>query len=174
LGEPFSGKTREQRSKISFVSDTPSFYDDMTAEDHIRFVLQASHQGSEYERAEKLLESFALKRFVGQYPSSFSRGMREKLALVIAFTLRPELFLFDEPYGPLDRKASGILSSEIKARASEGASVILSCHHLIPDLKPSKVLLLDEGNLMIKSDSILDEIWCVGADLTESADEYRS
>lgn len=147
LGEKFSGRNREQRAQLSFIADTPSFYDDMTADEHICFILQANHKSNEYTEAALLLEEFGIARFADQYPSSFSRGMREKLALVIAFTIKPRLYLFDEPYGPLDPQASKVLSEKIKERLSEGASVMLSCHHAIPDLVPDRVLVLDEGSL---------------------------
>lgn len=158
-GESFSGKKRRQRSKISFVSDTPSFYDDLTAEEHLRFVLGAQGRGDEYSQAEELIEAFGLSRYIHQYPSSFSRGMREKLALVITFTTNASLYLFDEPYGPLDFDASLMLSSLIKERASRGASVVLSCHHAIPNLQPDKVWVLQDGILGEGDKSILDEMW---------------
>ena len=171
-GEKFTGKNREQRSKISFVSDTPSFYDDLTAEEHLQFVLRANGRGDDYTQAEKLLDDFGLLRYVRQYPSSYSRGMREKLALVIAFMIKPRLLLFDEPYGPLDSDASQMLSSLIKSNISTGSSVILSCHHSIPDLEPNKVLLLDEGALHTRDKSILDEFW--GKKQTFSSDDWST
>lgn len=158
-GEPFSGKNRKQRAKVSFVPDAPLFYDDMTAEEHLQFILKANQKGDEYSHVEQLLESFGLLRYVQQYPSSFSRGMREKLALVIAFSVNPQLYLFDEPYGPLDFDASTVLSAQIKERVSKGASVVLSCHHAVPNLTPDKVWLIDEGALYEKDGSILEELW---------------
>lgn len=165
----FSGKAREQRSEIAFVPDVPVFYDDMTAEEHIRFVLRANRRDDEYLHVEQLLDSFGLMRYLEQYPSSYSRGMREKLALALAFAVKPRLFLFDEPYGPLDHKSSIVLSSEIEACAARGSSVLLSCHHAVPNVRPNKVLLFDDGGLSIKDPSILDTLWGTSPHIYQAA-----
>ncbi|MDR0514057.1 MAG: ABC transporter ATP-binding protein [Coriobacteriaceae bacterium] len=156
-GERFKGQNRKQRAQLAFVSDNPAFYDDLTAVEHLRFVLQANRRIHDYAQVELLLERFGLLRSAQQYPSSYSRGMREKLALVIAFALNPRLYLFDEPYAPLDSAASEKLSFEIAQRVAQGASVVLSCHHPIPGLAPDKVLLLREGSIHELDESFLGE-----------------
>lgn len=159
LGERFVGSSREQRAQLAFVSDTPTFYDDLTAQEHIQFVMRANRVTDEYPRAEELLEEFGLRTHAGQYPSSFSRGMREKLAIIIALLVRPQLYLFDEPYGPLDHAASEMVSAKIKECAQEGASVLLSCHHAVPNIVPDKVFLLEEGKVEQKEPSVLRGMW---------------
>lgn len=175
LGRRFAGISRMQRAQISFVSDAPVFYDDLSAEEHIKFVLSVNRKNDDYTLAMKLLEDFGLTGHIKQYPSSFSRGMREKLALVIALIINPSLYLLDEPYGPLDGAASKMLSHKIKECISRGSSVILSCHHDIPDLKPDRVFLLDDTRLVEKDSSILGQMWGVGLphDMT-AANEFHT
>lgn len=146
-GRPFMGRTRLAPGELTFVSDVPSFYDDLTAIEHVELVLAANRAESERPRAEALLERFGLNGRERLLPSAYSRGMREKLALVLALMLRPRVMLLDEPHGPLDREASLVLSEELAAVAAEGTAVLLSCHHDVPGLVPDLSLTLEDGAL---------------------------
>lgn len=146
-GHSFTGRTRLAPGELTFVSDVPSFYDDLTAIEHVELVLAANRAESERPRAEALLERFGLNGRERLLPSAYSRGMREKLALVLALMLRPRVMLLDEPHGPLDREASLVLSEELAAVAAEGTAVLLSCHHDVPGLVPDLSLTLEDGAL---------------------------
>lgn len=148
-GAPFTGRTRLAPGTLTFVPDVPSFYDDLTAMEHMEFVLAANRADSARPRAERLLERFGLIGHELLLPSAYSRGMREKLALVLAFTLQPRVLLLDEPHGPLDREASLMLSEELAAAAREGTAVLLSCHHDVPGLTPDLSLELADGALHV-------------------------
>ena len=147
LGSPFTGRTRLEPGTLSFVPDVPTFYDDLTAVEHLELVLAANRADGARPRAEGLLERFGLTGRETLPPSSYSRGMREKLALVLALALRPRVLLLDEPHGPLDREASLVLSEELVAAAHEGTAVLLSCHHDVPGLVPDLSLVLADGEL---------------------------
>lgn len=143
LGERLSSSKRESRRLMSYVPDVPVFYDDLTAQEHIRFVLAANRADDRtHARAQELLEEFGLADHVHSYPSSYSRGMRQKLALVLACMGRPRLLLLDEPYGPLDPTASRVLSALLMRACAAGAAVLVSCHHEVPALVPDRVLRL--------------------------------
>ena len=148
-GAPFTGRTRLAPGTLTFVPDVPSFYDDLTAMEHVEFVLAANRADSARPRAERLLERFGLIGYERLLPSAYSRGMREKLALVLALALRPRVLLLDEPHGPLDRVASLALSEELAAAAREGTAVLLSCHHDVPGITPGLSLELADGALHI-------------------------
>ena len=138
-----------QRSLLAFVPDVPSFYDDLTAGEHIRFVRQANRMSADDDPSERLMALFGLDGHRDQLPSAYSRGMRQKLALVLAFARAPRLLLLDEPYGPLDPDASGVLSGLIEEARSAGAAVLASCHHDVPNLRPDALLRLEDGRLAV-------------------------
>lgn len=148
-GKPLTGTDREQRRAVAYVPDVPSFYDDLTAGEHIRFMLAANRVPVDDDAVDRALGALGLAAFRDQYPSSYSRGMRQKLALVIALLAKPRLLLLDEPYGPLDRDASACLSDFLAEAAGAGAAVLVSCHHDVPDLVPDRVLRMEEGRLEI-------------------------
>ena len=147
-GEPFTGRSRLVPGTLAFVPDVPSFYDDLTAAEHIELVLAANRAEMARPRAERLLERFGLTGHETLLPSAYSRGMREKLALALALMLRPRVLLLDEPHGPLDRDASLVLSEELAAVAGEGTAVLLSCHHDVPGLTPDVMLSLRDATLV--------------------------
>ncbi len=147
FGRPFDGSDRAVRREIAFVPDVPSFYDDLTAAEHIRFVLDANRVPDAVDEARRLLDDLGLEAHADRFPSSYSRGMRLKLALVLAFMRKPRLLLLDEPYGPLDRDASRRLSALLSAARADGAAVLVSCHHNVPDLNPDLLLHLGGGRL---------------------------
>lgn len=146
-GEQYDGANREQRAAIAYVPDVPTFYDDLTAHEHIRFMQQANHCVPDENEADLLLDVLGLTRHRDQFPSSYSRGMRQKLAMVLALCMRPRLLLLDEPYGPLDRNASVVLSGLLETARARGAALLVSCHHDVPDLVPDQVLHIEEGIL---------------------------
>ena len=148
LGERFTGRSRAIRRQIAFVADVPAFYEDLTAREHIDFVLRANRAEREVaDRAERMLEAFGIAEFCNAYPSAFSRGMRQKLALVIALMLKPKLVLMDEPTGPLDPDARVLLGKLVQEAARDGAAVLLSCHHELPGVAPDVVYNLRDGRL---------------------------
>ena len=121
-GRPFRPERLDQRRTVSFVPDVPAFYDDLTAGEHLDFVLKANRLPAGDARAAGLVEALGLAGHRGQCPSAYSRGMRQKLALVLALAVRPRLLLLDEPYGPLDPDASRVLSGLLDEARAEGAA----------------------------------------------------
>lgn len=157
VGKRFDGSDRAARRLVTFVPDVPSFYDDLTAGEHLRFVRQAMRLPASDDPSERLMERFGLDGQRDQLPSSYSRGMRQKLALVIALAAMPRLLLLDEPYGPLDPGAAEVLSSLLDGARSSGAAVLVSCHHGVPNLMPDQLLRLADGSLeVIESDGFAD------------------
>lgn len=146
-GEPFDGRARLEPGRLAFVPDVPVFYDDLTAAEHLEFVLAANRALDRRPRAEGLLERFGLVGRERLLPSSYSRGMREKLALVLALALSPRVLLLDEPHGPLDHDAALVLSEEVAMAAADGTAVLLSCHHDVPGLEADVLLELRDGAL---------------------------
>ena len=146
-GRPFRPERLDQRRSVSFVPDVPAFYDDLTAGEHLDFVLRANRLPADDARAAGLVEALGLAGHRDQCPSAYSRGMRQKLALVLALAVRPRLLLLDEPYGPLDPDASAVLSGLRDAASSAGAAALVRCHHDVPGLEPDLLLHVEGGRL---------------------------
>ncbi len=151
-GNVFPSTDREQKAKVTFVPDVPAFYDDLTAEEHIDFVLKANRKWNLKPDAIRLLEAFGLYKYRAQFPSSYSRGMRVKLGIVLALCLKSKVLLLDEPFGPLDVQTSQVLERELMALSAEKTAILISHHQQTLNIVPNKILNLYEEKLEV-SDS---------------------
>lgn len=138
---------RDVRRQIIFVPDTPDFYDELTAWEHLQFVAQLHRVESWQERSLELLEEFQLDDHRTAFPFTFSRGMRYKLALCMALLIRPSLLLLDEPFGPLDALSAQHLWQHLLDYRSEQRSVLFSSHVMPDDGSPDLFLLLRDHQI---------------------------
>jgi ABC-2 type transport system ATP-binding protein len=102
----------EARAATSFLPDLPSLYDDLSLEEHLEYVGRLHGAEDWQERGERLLERLGLADRAGDLPSKFSRGMRQKSSIALAFVRDFSLLLADEPFDGLDptsREAFGEL-----------------------------------------------------------------
>ena len=149
-----------ERSRMAFVADVPAFYDDLTAYEHVELLGRANGwDDGRWDEADRLLERFGIARFCDQYPQSFSRGMREKLACTLALAIQPDLLMLDEPTGPLDPISARVLEEELARAAASGCAVIMSCHHALETLQPTCILMLEDGRLKRLDGAVDDAFW---------------
>ncbi len=131
------------------VPDTPSFYAELTAWEHLQLLGQLRGLRGWKDAADRLLEVFGLTAHKGAYPSSFSRGMQYKLALSIALLMQPRVLLLDEPFGPLDADSATALWHELERHARDGGAVLIAAHQMPEVVKPHRFLRLLDGHLEV-------------------------
>lgn len=124
------------RAQIRFVPDTPDFYNELTAWEHLQFACDLARIRNWPDQAERLLDTFNLADAADTYPFTFSRGMRYKLALSMALIVEPSVLLLDEPFGPLDPDAASQLWQMLREFANGGGAVLLSAHSLPDNSQP--------------------------------------
>lgn len=120
---------RIAKQRLAFVPDVPLFYQELTAWEHLRFMALAHGLESEFEeRAEELLQEFDLWDARHLFPHAFSRGMRLKLGLLLAFIRPFRVLLLDEPTSALDRESVDVLCGKLMQLRAEGVAVLLTTH----------------------------------------------
>lgn len=120
---------RIAKQRLAFVPDVPLFYQELTAWEHLRFMALAHGLESEFEeRAEELLQEFGLWDARHLFPHAFSRGMRLKLGLLLAFVRPFCVLLLDEPTSALDRESVDVLCGKLVQLRTEGVAVLLTTH----------------------------------------------
>ncbi|MBK8022583.1 MAG: ABC transporter ATP-binding protein [Chloroflexi bacterium] len=135
------------RRQVVLVPDTPDFYDELTAWEHLQFVAQL-HRLRDWEtEATALLSDFQLLDRRDTFPFTFSRGMRLKLALCLALLVHPPLLLLDEPFAPLDAVSNHVLWQKLAAYAAAGNTVLFSSHTVPGGSLPDVVFFLDQGQI---------------------------
>lgn len=113
------------KSKIGYLSDTSRFYDQWSAERHIKF--QESLRGASKHLSE-LIKEFDLSpklRF-----SNLSSGNKRKLAIILALMSNPEILILDEPTTALDPLLQAAFHAYLRKFAAAGGTVFMSSHNL--------------------------------------------
>ncbi|HWD09184.1 MAG TPA: ABC transporter ATP-binding protein [Actinomycetota bacterium] len=137
LLEPTSGKvlvagkqagTVDARRAVSYIPDGPVLYDDLSVNEHLEYVARM-HETADWEsQAQDLLERLGLAHRADQLPSTFSRGLRQKVGIALAFVRPFDVMLVDEPFVGLDTPGRAALLELLRTSAEDGAAVIVSTH----------------------------------------------
>jgi heme exporter protein A len=160
LARPTSGTVRiagldpsqageQVRRQIGFLSHRTLLYDDLSAEQNLRFYAQLYDLESSAERMETLLRQVGLAGRRHDLVRTFSRGMQQRLSVARAVLHRPGILLLDEPYTGLDPDAAEVLTDLLGELAEEGTTVLLTTHNLERALAAGRrVVVLSRGRLV--------------------------
>jgi ABC-2 type transport system ATP-binding protein len=147
-GKLVNQQEREIREYVVLVPDTPPFYDELTAWEHLQLVAQLNGWQNWEDEADELLYRYGLLVNKSAYPFTFSRGMRYKLALCMALLIEPELLLLDEPLGPLDPVSADDLWQELNKHRANGMTILLSSHQLPAEAHPDRYIVMEGGQVI--------------------------
>jgi ABC-type multidrug transport system ATPase subunit len=147
VGRHASG-TQEARRLLSWLSDMPTFYDDLSLWEHLEFVARLHGVTEWQDSAEELLEQIGLTPRRDDIPTTFSRGLRQKAAITLAFIRPFKLMLVDEPFVGLDEPGKQALLRLFDAASSRGATLLIATHELTFVKQVSRLLALRDGELI--------------------------
>ncbi|EMJ91902.1 ABC transporter ATP-binding protein [Leptospira alstonii] len=136
-----------QTPRISYLGHELGLYTSLSLEENLRYFLSIAKTEYPKEKLETLLRSFKLWSRKEDPIFTFSRGMKQKSALVRALLTGGELILLDEPFTALDR--SGLETAiRLLEDFSQNSAVLMVTHDPgIPFSRGTKTLTLKEGNL---------------------------
>ena len=147
-GEPASRLGPELRTRIGLLAHELHLYPELSARQNLRFFAEL-HGLATHPLIDEALESAGLADRADEAVSSFSRGMRQRLALERSLLHRPRLVIFDEPFTGLDDRAVGIIADRLRRLAAAGAIVMLATHDLdMAEGLVSRVALIRGGRLL--------------------------
>jgi ABC-2 type transport system ATP-binding protein len=143
------------RSRTGFVSEDKDLYSGMTVGELLRFT-PGFYPNWRADLASAYLTQFELRADAAV--KDLSRGMRTKLALLLAFSTGAELLILDEPTSGLDPAATEqVLKLLVKQAAAEGTTVLFSSHQLADvDQIADHVAIVDRGRIVV--DGALDDV----------------
>jgi heme exporter protein A len=116
------------KALIGMVGHSTLLYDELTASENLEFFAKLYGVGQPGARAASALEDCGLGTRGRGLVRTFSRGMRQRLAIAKALLHGPRVLLFDEPAAGLDRQGSAWFSSRLERLRAEGATVLMSTH----------------------------------------------
>lgn len=139
------------KKKMAYVPDNPQLDEYMTGIQYLNFIADI-YEVPEKKRGElinRLSSVFEMKDYLDSLISSYSHGMKQKIALIAAFSHTPKLLILDEPFVGLDPGAFIILKEQMKELCSNGSSVLFSSHILdVVEKVCSKVSVIKKGKLL--------------------------
>lgn len=120
----------EVRRRMAFVPDVPRFYTELTAWEHLQFIASANNLNKAEidNRGKKLFEDLGLWEARSLFPHNYSRGMRLKLGLALAFIRPFEVLLLDEPTSALDVESVDLLLDLLRGFREAGKTILMSTH----------------------------------------------
>jgi len=141
----------ESKKIISYLPERTYLDKSMTIDKVIEY-FEDFYDNFDKEIARKLLQDLDLD--TTQKISKMSKGMQEKLQLVLVMSRKADLYILDEPLGGVDPATRDYILDTILTNFNEGASVIISTH-LIADIERilDEVIFIDKGKIILKSDS---------------------
>jgi ABC-2 type transport system ATP-binding protein len=140
--------SQEARRLVSWLSDTPTFYDDLSLWEHLEFVARLHGVTQWEDRAEQLLDQIGLTQRRDDIPTTFSRGLRQKAAITLAFIRPFKLMLVDEPFVGLDEPGKQALLTMFQAASQRGATMLIATHELSFVTRVGRLLALRDGELV--------------------------
>ena len=143
MGHP-SGSIEARRS-LSWLSDSPTFYDDLSLWEHLEYVGRL-HGVSEWQtKAEELMTRLNLTDRRDDIPTTFSRGLRQKAAIALGMVRPFDVLLVDEPFVGLDSNGKDVLLQLLDEAAQVGATLLVATHELAFVGRVSRLLALRDG-----------------------------
>ena len=168
-GLSIKDKPIECKRKIAYIPDNPDLYNYMSGIDYLNFIGDVFNVANEerVKRIDKYAGIFELTDSLANPISSYSHGMRQKLAIIAAWLHEPDLIVMDEPFVGLDPKASHELKKMMREFCDNGGSIFFSTHVLeVAEKLCDKVAIIKQGKLIksgtmeeVKGDSSLESVF---------------
>ncbi|MBA3288308.1 MAG: ABC transporter ATP-binding protein [Acidimicrobiia bacterium] len=133
------------RSAASYLGDQPSFYDDLSLREHLEYIARL-HDTTDWEdRATDLVDLLGLGDRADELPTTFSRGLRQKAAIALAFVRPFDVLLVDEPFVGLDLAGRQALLELFVRSHAAGAALLVATHELATVAAAERIVALRDG-----------------------------
>ena len=157
------------KQRMAYIPDNPDLYEHLSGIAYLNFIGDI-YQVPKTERKaliEKFADAFELTQNLGDTISSYSHGMKQKLAIISALIHKPKLLVLDEPFVGLDPKAAFTLKAIMVEMCKEGSAIFFSTHVLeVAEKICNKIAIIKGGELVsygtteaVKGNSSLEEVF---------------
>ncbi|WP_340003779.1 ABC transporter ATP-binding protein [Paenibacillus sp. FSL K6-0276] len=157
------------KSITAYIPDNPDLYDHLTGIQYLNFIgdLFSVSKADRELLIKKYGEEFEITSHLGDLISSYSHGMKQKLAIISALIHKPKLLVLDEPFVGLDPKAAHTLKRIMTEICSQGSAIFFSTHVLdVAEKLCNKIAIIKAGELIthgkteeVKGDSSLEDVF---------------
>ena len=144
-------KPLKYKQSIAYIPDSPNLYEHLTGIQYLNFIADI-FEVTEKERnskIEKYAKELEIYENLGNLISSYSHGMKQKIAIISALIHNPKLYVFDEPFIGLDPKSSIMLKKIFNELAEEKKIIFFSTHILdVAEKICNKLAIIKNGKIV--------------------------
>ena len=154
---------------MAYVPDNPDLYENMKAIDFINFICDMYETPCDVRMNNiiKYAKMFEIEDKLNNEISTYSHGMKQKIALIAALSHDPKVLIMDEPFVGLDPKASFLLKEMMRDVCAAGGAIFFSTHVLeVAEKLCDKVAIIKGGKLLksgsmeqVKGDASLENVF---------------
>ena len=154
---------------MAYVADNPDLYENMKAIDFINFICDMYEVSEDIRRENtlKYAKMFEIEDKLNDDISSFSHGMKQKIALIAALAHNPKVLIMDEQFVGLDPKAVYDMKEIMRNMAKDGKTIFFSTHILdVAEKLCDRVAIIKDGTIVkvgkmkdIKGDESLEQVF---------------
>lgn len=140
---------------MAYIPDNPDLYEYLTGIQYLNFIADvfAIPTGEREGLIRQYADPFELTSSLGDLISTYSHGMKQKLAVLSALIHKPKLLLLDEPFVGLDPAAALMLKDIMRQICAQGGAIFFSTHVLdVAEKLCNKVAIIRDGQLVAAGD----------------------
>jgi heme exporter protein A len=137
------------RRQIGFLSHQPLLYDDLSGSDNLLFYGRMYDVPDLDRRMSDLLHQVGLEHHGRDLVRTYSRGMKQRLAIARAVLHDPSLLLLDEPYTGLDQQAGEMLDTVLQGVGADSRTIVLTTHNLERGLRVGRHMAILVGGRIV-------------------------
>lgn len=147
LGHRMPDDADNLRSKVGYMTQKFSLYDDLSIEENLDFAAEIFGLERSYrkQRIEEVIAEFALNERRRQRPATLSGGWKQRLALAVATVHKPELLFLDEPTAGVDPDSRRLFWEKLFNLTAEGVTILVSTHYMDEAVRCHRLCLVKEG-----------------------------
>jgi len=162
-------KSNKIKKDIGYIPDVPNLFEKLTGFEHLNFVssLYGFNSKENIQYIEEFMELFEIEKDKDKIISSYSKGMKQKISIISALIIRPQILILDEPFTGLDpiaiQKFIGFLNNFIN---QEKRLILLSTHdlHIVDDICTDSLIMkngqiISQINLKESKKNIIQDIF---------------
>ena len=168
-GKSIKDNPIECKKMMAYVPDNPDLYENMKAIDFINFIcdMYGINKNDRIENIKKYSKIFEMENNLNDDISSFSHGMKQKIAIIAALSHNPKIIVMDEPFVGLDPKSVFSMKEIMHEMVKEGKIIFFSTHILdVAEKLCDHVAIIKNGKIIktgkmqdIKGDTSLEKVF---------------
>jgi len=150
-GKSVKEQSLECKKITAYIPDNPDLYEHLTGIQYLNFIgdIFGVEKVKRTELIRKYSEEFEIEKNLGDLISSYSHGMKQKLAIISALIHDPKLMVLDEPFVGLDPKAARVLKDIMADLCARGGAIFFSTHVLeVAQKLCNKIAIIKQGKLI--------------------------